>query len=196
MTIKLQLASKSPRRRELLQQIGVPYTTVSVDVPECHEPGESPEEYVCRLAQEKARAGANASPGYPTLGSDTIVVQGGVILEKPASEGHFYEMMSQLSASEHEVMTAVCLCDTEKELTELSVTQVCFKPLTPELMKAYWATGEPADKAGGYGIQGKGAALVNQIKGSYSAVVGLPIEKLIPMLEAFSIPYWSTEAHE
>lgn len=196
MTKKLQLASKSPRRRELLQQIGVPYTTVSVDVEECHQAGERAEEYVKRLARDKAQAGFRSYPGLATLGSDTIVVQDGTILEKPESEAHFYEMMSQLSASVHEVMTAVCICDAEKELIELSVTQVSFKTLTPDIMKAYWATGEPTDKAGGYGIQGKGAALVNEIKGSYSAVVGLPIEILIPMLEAFSIPYWSTESYE
>lgn len=195
--MEIQLASKSPRRRELLGQIGVRYRTVDVDVPEEHEAGESPEAYVSRLALSKARAGAHQSTdgqvfNGPTLGADTIVVCGDEILEKPQNFDDFKRMMSVLSGGLHRVMTAVALCKDGRELLDCSSTQVRFRDISEDEMFEYWQTEEPRDKAGGYAIQGLGAVFVIEIIGSYSGVVGLPIETLSPMLAEFSIPVWNS----
>lgn len=195
--MEIQLASKSPRRRELLDQIGVRYRTVDVDVPEEHETGESPETYVSRLALSKARAGVhrvveNQVFNGPTLGADTIVVCGDEILEKPQSFVDFKRMMSALSGNYHCVMTAVALCVDGRELLNCSSTQVRFRKISEEEMVAYWQTEEPRDKAGGYAIQGLGAVFVVEIIGSYSGVVGLPIETLTPMLAEIGIPVWNS----
>ncbi len=197
--MELQLASKSPRRRELLDQIGVRYKTVSVDVPEQREPGEVPEAYVDRLALSKAEAGAQAYPGLPTLGSDTIVVCDGEVLEKPAGIDDFKRMMGMLSASTHSVITAVAVCIVDeqgrllgdKTRTAHSTTQVCFREISDAEVGTYWQTGEPQDKAGGYAIQGLGATFVREIHGSYSGVVGLPIETLVPLLGDHGVKVWN-----
>lgn len=195
--MEIQLASKSPRRRELLDQIGVRYRIVDVDVPEEHESGESPEAYVSRLACSKARAGAHHMLdgqvfNGSTLGADTIVVCREQILEKPKDFEDFRRMMSVLSGSLHCVMTAVALCDNNgRELLNCCSTQVRFRDISEEEMIAYWQTEEPRDKAGGYAIQGLGAVFVIEIIGSYSGVVGLPIEKTSSMLAEFSIPVWN-----
>ncbi|UTA48808.1 Maf family protein [Simiduia sp. 21SJ11W-1] len=189
----LILASQSPRRRELLAQIGVPFEVVSVAVPEVPEPGETPAQYVSRLAESKARAGlAAAGAERVVLGADTVVVCDDQILEKPANKAQALAMWARLSGRTHEVMTAVCLLGKGECLQELSVTQVQFWPLTEAQCEAYWATGEGQDKAGGYAIQGLGAVFVKRIAGSYSGVVGLPIEKLVPMLTQLQVPYWQT----
>lgn len=186
----VQLASKSPRRRELLAQIGVSYQLVDVDVPEEQNVGEGAEAYVSRLAQSKAKAGFEASPHAVTLGADTIVVCDDVVLEKPRDEADCLAMLGLLSGRSHQVMTAMCLYDGDKVLTRVSHTHVRFKVLTDALIRAYWRTGEPVDKAGAYGIQGKGALFVHDIQGSYTCVVGLAIEPLSDMLAEFGVAMW------
>lgn len=189
----LQLASQSPRRRELLSQIGVSFTSVQIAVEECVQVGESPEHYVARLAREKALAGVEKSPGLPTLGADTVVVCDGELLEKPRDFAAFQHMMALLSANTHAVLTAMCVVDGDRLWHDLSITEVEFLPLSAAQITAYWASGEPQDKAGGYAIQGFGAVFVKSLKGSYSGVVGLAIEKLVPILAAVPIPYWVDE---
>lgn len=191
---RLLLASGSPRRAELLAQIAVPFTQVNPSLPERRNPGESPQDYIQRLAREKAAAGLRASddadPGLWVLGADTLGLLGERVLEKPRDFDDFQSMMRAMSASEHSVFTAICLRSREKLFERLVETRVRFRHLTPAEIEAYWRTGEPADKAGGYGIQGMGAALVESISGSYSNVVGLPLEALVPMLELAGLPYW------
>nr|WP_255775510.1 nucleoside triphosphate pyrophosphatase [Microbulbifer sediminum] len=188
------LASGSPRRAQLLAQIGVPFTQAKTAVPESRAAGESPRDYVLRLACEKAAAGFAAQPRTEArawaLGADTVVVCGGEVLEKPADFSDFRRMMATLSAVEHSVLTAICLCHDERRLSRVVESRVRLRPLRDSTVEAYWRTGEPADKAGGYGIQGLGAALVENFSGSYSNVVGLPLEALVPMLEEAGIPYW------
>lgn len=195
----LYLASQSPRRRELLQQIGVPHQVVSADVTEVPRTQESPSDYVQRLAREKAEAGLACVkrlmlPPKPVLGADTIVVINNEILEKPQSSEHAAEMLRKLAGATHQVMTAVAMtADTlvEKRCEiKLSVTDVVFRPLSEQEIATYWRSGEPRDKAGGYAIQGLGAVFVQQIRGSYTGVVGLPIEQTVLLLDEFSVPYW------
>ncbi len=187
----LQLASKSPRRRELLNQIGVEHKVISIDVPEQHRPGESPLAYVSRLAQAKASIGAAAFPGAPTLGADTIVCCDDRILEKPRDKDDFCSMMQRLSGRAHQVITAVALTHGETTRAAHSITDVCFRDIDDDEIESYWHTNEPQDKAGGYAIQGLGAVFVTEINGSYSGVVGLPIETLTPLLAAFNVPVWN-----
>lgn len=195
----IYLASQSPRRRELLQQIGVPHQVVSANVREVPQTQESPSAYVQRLAREKAEAGfatvrASQMPVKPVLGADTIVVVNNEILEKPQDAQHAAAMLRKLAGTEHQVMTAVAMIMKEKCSVKLSVTDVVFRPLEDDEIAAYWKTGEPCDKAGGYGIQGLGAVFVQQIRGSYTGVVGLPIEQTVALLQEFAIPYWQQTA--
>lgn len=190
-TIHLQLASKSPRRREILQQLGVQFSVLDIDVPELRESQESPSDYVCRLASSKALAGLALSPGLPTLGADTIVCCDQEVLEKPSDEEDFLRMMKSLSGRSHSVITAVSLCFGEAQTTLLSQSEVTFRCIEEAEMRAYWLTGEPQDKAGGYAIQGKGALFVTELRGSYSGVVGLPIELLGTLFDEFAVPVWS-----
>ncbi|WP_396675779.1 Maf family protein [Microbulbifer sp. JSM ZJ756] len=189
---RLILASGSPRRAQLLAQIGVPFTRAKTDVPEVRAAGEAPRDYVLRLACEKAAAGfaAQGDAGTWVLGADTVVVSRENVLEKPRDFDDFRCMMATLSASEHSVLTAICLCRGDRSLSRVEETRVRLRPLRDDVVEAYWETGEPVDKAGGYGIQGLGAVLVEAISGSYSNVVGLPLEALVPMLEETGIPYW------
>lgn len=184
------LASQSPRRAELLAQIGVKFDVIRVNVDEFPASDESPEAYVQRLAHEKAQAGFAAGDGRPVLGADTIVVAGEEILEKPRDLEAYQAMLAMLSGQRHRVLTAISLVFESQEYSALGVTHVRFRRVDPALGERYWATGEPLDKAGGYGIQGLGAVLVESIEGSYSNVVGLPIEKLVPLLEQVGIAYW------
>lgn len=190
---RLLLASASPRRAELLMQIGVPFSTAATAVEETLQPGEDPESYVARLAHAKACAGlalAGADTSLWSLGADTVVVAGGQVLEKPRDFTDFARMMRLLSGAEHRVLTAICLAGPNTTCSEVVATRVRFRELDRRLIEAYWNTGEPADKAGGYGIQGMGALLVTAIEGSYSNVVGLPLETLAPLLERAGIGYW------
>lgn len=192
----LYLASQSPRRRELLRQIAVLFEIVELQVDEQRLPRESPNEYVCRLAALKARCGlelVNDSAAV-VLGADTVVSVDGDILGKPRDADHGMDMLRRLSSRRHQVLSAVSLCSPVEQCTELSITEVDFRPLSEELIRRYWQFDEPHDKAGGYGIQGLGGALVRGIVGSYSGVVGLPLEKVVPLLERFGIPYWRTNS--
>jgi septum formation protein len=195
MTINIYLASASPRRRELLQQIGVRYQLVRAEVEEKKKPDESAIDYVRRLALEKAKAGLAVIQQEgrnlaPVLGADTLGILDDSILEKPVDEANAAEMLRQLSGRTHQVITAVALASPEKCLIDYSVTQVTFRQLTETEIKTYWMTGEPRDKAGGYAIQGLGAVFVQSIQGSYSNVVGLPIEVCSKLFAEFEIPVW------
>ena len=170
------LASASPRRRELLTQLGVSFQLLSCSIDETPYSDETPVDYVQRLAIAKARAGLALSDGYtPVLGADTIVVLEQQILGKPADFQAFNHTMQQLSGRCHQVMTAVALLDTQRCLTQLVQTEVCFRQLSQSDIEWYWHSGEPQDKAGGYGIQGLAAKFVQRLNGSYTAVVGLPL---------------------
>lgn len=188
----LLLASSSPRRRELLNQIGVRYKVIEVSIPELPQPAEKPEEYVIRLAESKARAGVDADASCPALGADTIVVYNNTILEKPRDQKHAADMLAQLSGGTHKVMTAVSVCHGERRKTLLNITEVDFRVISPEEIEQYWQTGEPRDKAGAYGIQGLAGIFVSQIRGSYSSVVGLPLYETQLLLREFSVPVWVT----
>ena len=194
----LYLASKSPRRRELLSQIGVFFEVMAVDIPEHPQPGETTLEHVSRLALEKAQAGLSklmreGKPvSAPVLGSDTLVVVGGKALGKPADQGQAVDMLLQLSGCGHQVMTGVAIVDESREQVIATVTEVKVKPISPDEAQAYWNTGEPADKAGAYGIQGYGAVFIDEIKGSYTGVVGLPLSETAELLKAFNVPVWRT----
>jgi len=190
---KLILASSSPRRRELLEQIGVLFDVKVADVDETPLAGESPEDYVQRLAIAKARKVAQDLE-QPCLGSDTSVVLNGTIFGKPQNDADARQMLRALSGQSHQVMSAVAIVQYsqagERSDVQLVSTKVTFKNLTSDQIDKYIATGEPADKAGAYGIQGKGALLVAGIEGSYSNVVGLPLTETAVLLEQYDIPYW------
>ncbi|MCX8958586.1 Maf family protein [Erwinia psidii] len=184
--ISLYLASASPRRRELLTQLGLHFASLSSSIEEVKSPDESAEAYVCRLAREKAQAGlAIAEHDLPVLGADTIVVLNNDILEKPVDEQAARAMLVKLSGQTHVVMTAVALVDRHQQLDCLVTTEVTFRALTSEDIASYVASGEPMDKAGAYGIQGKGGNFVRKINGSYHAVVGLPLVETVELLEHF-----------
>ena len=189
----LHLASASPRRRELLAQIGVPFVTLIASIDETALPGEPAERYVERLAREKALAGlaALSDPADAVvLGADTAVVLDGRILGKPADRAECLATLAALSGCEHQVLTAVALASAQRIESRVVASRVRFRPLRAGEAEAYWATGEPCDKAGSYGIQGLAAVFVSQIEGSYSAVVGLPLCETAQLLEEFGIPCW------
>lgn len=191
----IYLASQSPRRRELLLQIGVPHEVVNASVVEVPLSHESPTEYVQRLACEKARAGLAAVMAQgltvkSVLGADTIVVSEGKILEKPLDADHAAAILRQLAGATHQVITAVALTFEQELMVKLSITDVVFRPLSEAEISAYWLTGEPQDKAGGYAIQGLGAVFIQQIRGSYSGVVGLPIEQTVELFAQAGICWW------
>ncbi len=189
----LYLASASPRRRELLTQIGVPFSLVSVSIDETPRPDESPESYVQRLAQEKALAGlaSIADDSACVLGADTTVVLGEQILGKPASREDAIATLLSLSGREHQVMTAVALASASGCQVRVVTSQVAFRPISPDEADAYWQSGEPQDKAGSYAIQGWGAVFVSSLQGSYSGVVGLPLCETAQLLDAYGIGYWT-----
>ncbi len=185
----IALASASPRRRELLAQLGVQFELVNAGIDETPLPDEAPATYVQRLALAKARAGLNQlSVARPVLGADTIVVADGPILGKPADFAGFSQTMQRLSGRSHQVMTAIALVSDSRVLADLVCTQVWFRPLTAADIRWYWQTGEPQDKAGGYGIQGLGGRFVQRINGSYSAVVGLPLCETEQLLSQWQEP--------
>jgi septum formation protein len=181
----LVLASRSPRRRQLLEMLGIRPLVVASEVQEVPLPREAPAAYSRRLARDKARA----VPGELVLGADTIVVIDGTILEKPADPAHAVRMLERLQGRRHEVITSICLIAGGAELEAQDVTAVYFRPATSEYLGAYVATGEPMDKAGGYGIQGFGAALIDRIEGDFFGVMGLPIRLVLDLLERAGHPY-------
>ncbi|HCS45199.1 MAG TPA: septum formation inhibitor Maf [Pseudomonas sp.] len=192
---KLYLASGSPRRRELLTQIGVPFSAINADIDETPLKDESPSAYVERLARGKAEAGRRtvvSEADFCVLGSDTAVVLDGKILGKPVDEVEACAMLMMLSGREHEVLTAIAVLEGERCESRVVRSLVRFRSISRDEAAAYWASGEPRDKAGGYGIQGLGAVFVAQLNGSYSAVVGLPLCETFELLGHFGIPCWQT----
>lgn len=185
------LASASPRRRELLQQIGVRFSLLQVDVAEEAHPNEAPEVMVLRLALEKARAGRarlDTTDNAPVLGADTVVVSHGKVLGKPKDRDHALEMLLSLGGERHQVMTAVALVGADgEEQSRLSVSTVQFRSIDLDEASAYWASGEPADKAGGYAIQGLAALFIERLEGSYSGVMGLPLFETAELLRHFGV---------
>ncbi|MGF1750248.1 Maf-like protein [Vibrio cionasavignyae] len=189
MKHKIVLASTSPRRKELLNQLGYEFSTVSPDIEELKGEQESAEAYVERLSLEKALAGLKAiedgSDGAVVIGSDTVVVQNGKVLEKPVDFDDAQRMLQLLANDQHQVMTAVSVVSTDKQASVVVKTDVWFKPLTENEIQQYWLSGEPQDKAGSYGIQGLGGRFVSRIEGSYYAVVGLPLYETDQLLQEF-----------
>ncbi|EKM6458774.1 nucleoside triphosphate pyrophosphatase [Cronobacter dublinensis] len=183
----LYLASGSPRRQELLGMLGVSFERLVLGVEEQRAEKEAPQDYVTRLARDKARAGvALAARDLPVLGADTIVVLDGDVLEKPRDAAHAAEMLRRLSGQTHQVMTAVALADSLRVRERLVITRVTFRALTAQDIAAYVESGEPMDKAGAYGIQGLGGCFVRSIEGSYHAVVGLPLVETWELLSEFN----------
>ncbi|VAX11887.1 Septum formation protein Maf [hydrothermal vent metagenome] len=190
-TFDIYLASASPRRRELLDQIAVRYKVIRQDVAEEVQAGESPSAYVQRLALEKARAGWNSlSPGNrkPVLGADTAVVMEGCILGKPRDRNEGLAMLRQLSGRCHEVYSAVAIV-AQTEVVKVNISRVCFATLDSTLRAAYWDSGECSDKAGAYAIQGMAAAFIRRLEGSYSGVMGLPLFETAALLKQFEIEF-------
>ncbi len=188
--MSLILASQSPRRKELLTQLGVSFTTAPADIDETPHLNEMPAEYVLRLAIEKATVISDKHLELWVLGSDTTVVLGSDILGKPESEQHSIDMLLSLSEKCHSVLTAVALVKQQQVLTRLVTTKVCFRKIDESMARKYWQTQEPCDKAGGYGIQGLGGMLVRSIEGSYSSVVGLPLAETADLLMEANIKGW------
>jgi septum formation protein len=184
------LASVSPRRRELLTQIGVPHIVVAADIDETAMPGEAPRDYVVRMARQKALTVRERGERLAVLAADTTVVLDNIIYGKPRDRDDGIAMLGRLSGRTHEVLTAVALAQSSDVILRLSVSTVCFRGLTPQECAAYWDTGEPRDKAGGYAIQGAAAVFVESLSGSYSGVMGLPLFETAELLRAAGIPYW------
>ncbi|MDR5901432.1 septum formation inhibitor Maf [Halomonas marinisediminis] len=185
----LCLASASPRRRDLLVSIGVSLEICPVDIDETPAPSEGAEAYVTRLARDKALAGAERSH-LPTLGSDTAVVRDGEILGKPEGPEHAAAMLRSLAGREHQVLTAVAVIGPAGLLERCVATRVVMREISDAEIAAYWATGEPADKAGGYAIQGRAAVFIAHIAGSHSAVVGLPLYETAELLRRQGVALW------
>src|SRR5687767_298377 len=187
----LRLASASPRRRQLLDLIGVPHLVTPADIDETPQTAERADRYVLRLARAKAEAVWNRERDLPVLGADTTVAIGEEILGKPESEAEAVAMLGKLSGRTHVVHTGIALRAPDgREFVSISTTQVQFAHLDAEQMHAYWAAGEPQGKAGGYAIQGLGAVFVSNLAGSYTGVMGLPLYETAEMLRAAGVPVW------
>ena len=178
----LVLASQSPRRSEILAQAGLPFTVRVSGVEEIRQPAESPEDYVRRLAQDKARA-AVSSPAEFVLAADTVVVVDGSVLEKPVSSSDAEAMLRRLSGRSHAVLTGVCLLHDGVERAQVESTRVFFSSLSEDEIRDYCASGEPMDKAGAYAIQGLASKFIQRIEGCYFNVVGLPISLVYRLLQ-------------
>ncbi|MFK4754519.1 Maf family protein [Oceanobacter antarcticus] len=187
------LASASPRRQELLRQIGVPHQVAPADIDETPVANENPSEYVVRMAETKARVVAAQLDAVTTvLAADTSVILDGCILGKPENPEHHRVMLQQLSGNTQQVLSAIAVVSGSRCDIQVVMTHVTFRQLDDGLISRYLACGEGDDKAGGYGIQGKGAVLVASIHGSYSNVVGLPLAETALLLEQHGISYWQS----
>jgi septum formation protein len=190
MAVSLYLASASHRRRAILEQMGITHSVLPQYINEQRKPNEAPDDFVCRLAitkAETARASLKKDDLGACLGSDTTVVCKGEIFEKPVDEADALRILMALSGQTHQVMTAVALATQETTFVIQSVSEVTFRELSEAEIRAYWSSGEPADKAGAYGIQGLGAIFVSKIKGSYSGIMGLPVMETLCLLEEVGI---------
>ncbi|MEQ1668521.1 MAG: Maf family protein [Sulfuriferula sp.] len=197
---RIYLASRSPRRRELLTQVGVYYDVLLLretagrqDVDETPMPGEHPADYVQRIAISKAQTGwqrvcQRNLPRHPVLGADTMVTLNDSIFGKPTTLAHAMDMLALLSGRTHQVMTSVALCYHGTLTHTTSVSEVSFKTLSTAEIAAYVATGEPMDKAGSYAIQGRGAAFITHLSGSYTGVMGLPLYETTNLLQPYLYP--------
>ena len=198
---RIYLASQSPRRRELLKQVGIGFELLllrsdprrDIDVDETPHPGEAPDDYVRRVCRAKAEAGYTALqlrnlPSFPVLAADTAVALDGRIFGKPNNAGQAAEMLRQLSGCEHQVLSAVAIALGDHIETALSASTVRFAPLDEARIQRYLLTREYADKAGGYAIQGHAGAFIEHISGSYSGVMGLPLFETVQLLRHFDYP--------
>lgn len=193
----LYLASKSPRRRELLGRLGLEFGVLEIDIPERRQPGEPPRDYVSRVAREKAGAGLLKVLGNPSalvLGSDTEVVLDDEVFGKPIDAGDAAAMLRRLSGRTHEVISAVSLVSSGRELQAVAISQVTFDELDDARIAAYIATGEPFGKAGAYAIQGGAEVFVRRLDGSYSGVMGLPLRETARLLAGFGLGPMAREA--
>lgn len=201
MEKRIYLASRSPRRRELLKQIGVnfevlilrSFPAVRADVDESPRPGETPADYVTRIAATKAKTGWTRAlerrlPRLPVLGADTTVSIDGEIMGKPSNADDAANMLRKLSGREHEVLSAVAVALNDHVETKLSCSRVRFSELNDSWIQDYVDTGEPMDKAGAYGVQGKAAAFIAEINGSYSGIMGLPLFETSQLLKQAGLP--------
>jgi len=191
-TTQIYLASQSPRRRELLQQIGIKFRVLAPDVNEAAMPREAPAEYVERIARIKAevawaRVVERRMKRYPVLAADTAVILGRRILGKPQSDAEAASMLQSLSGRTHQVITAVAMTFEGKLKVTRSESAVTFRRLAPDEIAHYLAGGEPHDKAGAYAIQGVAAAFISRIEGSYSGVMGLPLFETARLLKSFGV---------
>ena len=186
---RLVLASSSPRRTQLLDMLGIPHEVDPAHINEDPHSGERAEQLARRLAKEKALAVAKRRPRRWVLGADTVVVIDGELLGKPDSPLHAEAMLGRLAGREHQVVTAVALVRDGVAHEACDVTRVRFRSMTAELIRAYVETGEPLDKAGAYGVQAGGAALVERIEGDFFGVMGLPLRLVVSLLEQAGMPY-------
>ena len=184
------LASQSPRRRELLGLFRIPFTVRAADIDETMDPNLPAEQEVARVSRAKAMA-TPAKAEDVVIAADTIVACNGKTLGKPKSKEQAVEMLTILSGRDHQVMTGLTVLRGDRVRTVTEITDVRFRPLTDEEIDAYVATGEPMDKAGAYGIQGKGSLLVEKINGDYFNVMGLPVMRLSRMLERFGVRFFA-----
>ena len=188
MKKNLILASSSPRRKLLLEQLGISFKIIPPFIDEVVLPGEAPEIHVTRLAQQKAQSIIKGNfRDKIVLAADTIVVSQGKILGKPCSKEHCVSTLKELSGSKHEVLTGVSIRGKNKTKTFYVRTEVTFRSISSKEIEWYWKTGEPLDKAGSYGLQGVGAAFVRTLTGSYTNVIGLPISETVLALRGFSV---------
>ena len=184
------LASMSPRRSQLLAQIGVPHTVAAADVDERLLPAEAPTDYVARLARLKAATARQRGEALPVLAADTAVVLEGSVYGKPSSRGDGIAMLAALAGRTHQVLTAVALATGRGIVLRINCSSVRFRNIEQAEMEAYWETGEPKDKAGAYGIQGLAAVFIESLQGSYSGVMGLPLFETAELLRSAEIPRW------
>lgn len=180
---RLILASSSPRRKELLEQVGLSFDVYSPDIDESVFINEQIEQYVERLARQKAQAVLSQFPDATVIAADTSLVFNQQLMGKPESKQHAFEIWTQLSGREHAVLSGVCVANAQHSITTVVRTQVEFQVLSYQMMEDYWATGEPIGKAGGYAIQGYAAQWIPRIDGSYSNVVGLPLHETLALLK-------------
>ena len=190
MPAVLTLASASPRRREILQSLGYTVQQAAADIDETPQPQENAADYVQRMAREKNRAARRLYPNavLPLLSADTVVALDGQILGKPQSPEHAFALLNALSGSTHQVLTAVCVWYSGTERQVLQCSDVRFKTLSEQEIRAYIASGEPMDKAGAYGIQGIGGTFVTHLSGSFSGVMGLPVYETAALLAECGLP--------
>lgn len=200
---RIYLASRSPRRRELLKQIGVPFELLllrtdlrrGADVDETLLPDESPGVYALRIANAKVKSAVQqvalrGLPQKPVLAADTVVVFDDQVIGKPEDVEHAARILRALSGREHQVLTAVAVALREKIETQISVSSVWFRELSDAEIRRYCASGEPLDKAGAYAVQGRAGSFVTRIAGSYSGIMGLPLAETTELLQKFNIPVW------